>query len=145
MSRPRIQIRLVNAEQSKYAAQIANLHWMLFPSIQLPPLASKYWWVAYEFGKPIGFAHMCQSTYYPKSGYFARVGVLPGWRGQGLQRRFMKIMENTARREGWEAIYSDTRKAPHSAANIKAAGYVPFSPEVPWGYKGVKYWVKHLD
>lgn len=137
-------IREINAPQSKNALILATLHYRLFPTISIPTFDNGKWWVAWVNGNPVGFAHVCPSMWYPNAGYFARVGVMPGHRGNGLQRRFMKKIENHARKQGWEAIYSDTRKVPHSAANMERMGYKRFTPETPWGYKKTTYWVKHL-
>ena len=61
--------------------------------------------------------------------FFSRVGVMPGARGQGLQRKLMAVMEKHARREGWREIvtYCAGHNG-HSTRNILAAGYRTYEP-----------------
>lgn len=136
---------LVPAEQAKYAAIVADLHAKLFPRIVFPYPHYGDWWVAWKDNTPVAFAHMAPTTYYPNSGYFGRVGVLPAHRGHGLQYRLMRAVERHARSaHQWDALYSDTTRVPHSAANFVRRKWVQFQPENPWGTKATIYWRKEL-
>lgn len=140
-----MKIRQVNAADAKYAAIVADLHSKLFPNIQFPVPHWGHWWVAFDAnGAPVGFAQLVQSHFYPTCGYFARVGVLEQARGQGLQRRFMKLAERQAVANGWNLMVSDTTKVPFSAANFEKLGWVKFLPADPWGKKHTIYWRKDL-
>lgn len=136
----RYQIREVDAASAKYAAVVARLHAKLFPGIQFPVPHWGHWWVAFLNGEPTAFAQLVQSTYFPNTGYFSRVGVLPDHRGHGLQSRFMGLAERKAIANGWEAIVSDTTKVPHSSANFVKRGWWRFTPDVPWGRAATVYW-----
>lgn len=136
---------LVPANEAKYAAIVADLHARLFPSIIFPYPHYGDWWVVWHKEKPVAFAHQSPTTYYPNSGYFGRVGVLPAHRGHGLQLRLMKMAEKRARKaHAWEALYSDTTCKPHSAANFEKLGWARFEPETPWGTARTVYWRKEL-
>lgn len=134
------RVKEVDAAAAKYAAVVADLHAKLFPGIQFPVPHYGHWWVAYKDGAPAAFAHLLQSTYFPNTGYFSRVGVLPAHRGHGLQSRLMNLAERKAIANGWEAIVSDTTRVPFSAANFKKRGWWAFDPEVPWGKRNTVYW-----
>ena len=136
--------RLVPAFDAHYAAIVAMLHAKLFPKTQFPSPHYGDWWVVYFGNEPVGFSHLVQSTHYPDGGYFSRVGVLPPHRGNGLQARLMIAAEIRARSFGWGMMYSDTRRAPYSAANFEKLKYSRFKPENPWGQPGTVYWRKEL-
>jgi GNAT superfamily N-acetyltransferase len=135
---------LVPSGDARYAAIVADLHAQLFPKIIFPYPHYGDWWVVWEGKKPVAFAHCSPTTYYPNSGYFGRVGVLPAHRGHGLQARLMKKVVERGRELGWEAMYSDTTRVPHSAANFRKMGWTEFTPESPWGSKHTIYWRKEL-
>lgn len=136
--------QLVPSGDARYAAIVADLHAQLFPTIVFPYPHYGDWWVVWEGKKAVAFAHSSMTTYYPNSGYFSRVGVLPEHRGHGLQARLMKKVVERGREHGWEAIYSDTTRVPHSAANFRKMGWTEFQPEAPWGSKYTIYWRKEL-
>jgi GNAT superfamily N-acetyltransferase len=139
---------LVPANEAKYAAIVADLHARLFPALIFPYPHYGDWWVVWHNDDPVAFAHMSATTYYPNSGYFGRVGVLPKHRGHGLQARLMRMAEKRGRGHTWEALVSDTTRNPHSAANFERLGWVQFDPEpalrANWGSRNTKYWRKDL-
>lgn len=137
-------IRLVNGSDAAYVKVIAALHEETFPKIIFPVTQNGYWWLAYEDKLVAGFAHLSVSDRYPSTGYFARVGVLPDFRGRSLQYKFMEKAECKAKSLGWEAIVSDTTNKPYSAANFIKRGYSNFTPEIPWGSDKTLYWHKEL-
>lgn len=120
---------LVPAQEAKYAAIVADLHARLFPTLIFPYPHYGDWWVVWKGNDPVAFAHMEPTTYYPNTGYFGRVAVLPAHRGHGLQSRLMRLAERQARNHCWEAIVSDTTRNPHSAANFVRCGWSQFEPE----------------
>lgn len=137
------RIREVDAEECAYA--LRELHEYTFDGGEpVPDFSDGYWWIAYYHQAEAGFIGIKQSILAPNVGYFIRVGVLHLHRGQGLQRRLMRAMEQKAKKVGWTRIVSDTRKNPHSANNIIAAGYRMFEPEKPWSFSDACYWTKDL-
>ena len=77
-------------------------------------------------------------------GYLKRAGVRLPHRGQGLQRRFVRVREAQARREGFSALVTDTSDNPSSANNLIACGYRIYRPDEPWGFPHTIYWFKDL-
>ena len=139
------KIKPVDPTNSKIVQQLAHIMHETLPGIPFPSGYTFYWWGAFDAaGNMIGCACLSGSDRYEKSGYFARVGVLDGHRGRGLQRRFMRTAEAKAKKLGWTDIYSDTTNKVHSAANFEKAGYVQVTPEKPWGWANTKYWRKQL-
>lgn len=140
---------LVAANEARYAAVVADLHARLFPNVVFPYPHYGDWWVTYEGKLPVAFAHTEPTTFYPNSGYFGRVGVLPDHRGHGLQFHLMKKAEVHAREVRlYEALYSDTTRVKHSAANFVRRRWTKFEPapdlKVQWGSKDTVYWRKTL-
>lgn len=146
MTAEKIVIRFVkDISDSNIVKTLADLHSQTFPkSVPFPYGLPSYWWIAYCNKVPVAFAFMCGSDRYPDTGYFGRVGVLPKYRGRGLQKKFMKLAEKKAKSIGWTAMVSDTRNKPFSAANFKAMKYTQFTPEDPWDTIRAIYWRKEL-
>ncbi len=147
----RYRIKQVDAVLAPALEVLAFLHHQTFSSnVIFPSPHQGYWWIAYYqpglglAPYPAAFAHLCPSTYYPGEGYFARVGVLRGHRGHGLQCCLMRKAEEAARGERWFGIVSDTTRRPYSAANFERLGYHQFMPEKPWGEAQTIYWRKDL-
>jgi GNAT superfamily N-acetyltransferase len=105
------------------------------------------WWLVYPAGEqdPIAFAGIVKSSYGPGYAYFKRMGVLPGHRGHGLQRRLIRVRERWARKEGFHTIITDTCENSQSANNLVRCGFKLFDPPVGWGLKGSIYFRKSVS
>jgi GNAT superfamily N-acetyltransferase len=112
------------------------------------PLAMKegsYWWLAYCGKEVVGFAGL---TYYPQlsSAFLSRVGVLPEYRGLGLQRRFIKARERQSVKDGYFRIVSYTSyDNVASANNLIKCGYRLYIPKFYWGVRNALYLLRELD
>ncbi len=115
-----------------------------FPSDGKVACIDGYWWIAFDGNIAAGFACMTDVSSWAKSGYISRVGVLPSYRGKGLQRRLMRCCEAKAKRLGWDRIISTTYSNPASANNFIAMRYRTYLPQSPWGAPDTIYWVKTL-
>lgn len=109
-----------------------------------PNYAEGDWWIAYQGRIPAAFIGLIPSTWYDNYGYFIRVGVLPVFRGHGLQRRLMRVMERRAKRHGWNGIISDTTSSVESANNFIKSGYMMFDPQPGWAWPYSLYWWKEF-
>ena len=138
-------MRIRKVDPVQYAGVIHGMHRECFPGIVLPQLHGD-WWLAQEGDVLKGFAGLWPSVRVEGAGYLCRAGVMPGARGQGLQRRLIRVREKAARRKGWVALFSDTdpRNA-HSQANLIACGYRPFRPSELWSGDDWVYWRRVLD
>ena len=107
-----------------------------------------HWWLAYALDgtrEVAGFCGLTPTFAHPKSvGYLKRAGVLLGHRGQGLQKRFVRVREARARRNGWTSLITDTTDNPSSSNNLIACGFRIYRPPHPWGFPETIYWTKDL-
>lgn len=124
---------------------LTTLHHRTFgPGVPQGDYGDGFWWLAYLGDDSIAFAGVCESIYDEDTGYFSRVGVLIGHRGNRLQLRLMRALEAKARRQGWKTIVTDTTNTTHSSNNILLAGYRLYTPCHPWAYPNTLYWRKDL-
>lgn len=144
----RYRIKEVDASDEDIAETIRDLHDEIFGSTapQVDPERG-HWWLAFATDASRDIAGFCglTSTYGdPTLGYLKRAGVTLPHRGQGLQRRFVRVREAKARKLGMRSIITDTSDNPSSANNLIACGYRIYRPEEPWGFNHTIYWTKDL-
>lgn len=83
------------------------------PPLDGAELHDSVWWVATLNKEPVGYIGL----QYPSDGrenglilepgcFFPRVGVIPAFRGGGLQKRLMRTMHNYARKDGVSRIFT---------------------------------------
>jgi GNAT superfamily N-acetyltransferase len=102
------------------------------------------WWIAFDGERPIAFAglHLYQQ---PRVAFLCRVGVLPTHRGHGLQRRFITVREQHARRQGFERVVTYTERNNYASANnLIRCGYKLYHPRNEFGLKNALYFEKSL-
>jgi GNAT superfamily N-acetyltransferase len=89
------------------------------------------WFVAFVNGKPAGYAGL--KTWDGFTGFLSRAGVLPEFRGLGLQKRLIKSRQRYAKRIGirWLVTYTAIDSAA-SQNSLISCGYRPYRPEYPW-------------
>ncbi len=104
-----------------------------------------FWWIAYaEDGQPAAFASMKPSIRWQETGYLSRSGVLEPHRGNGLQKRLIRVRVRKARELGWKWLLSDTSDNPESANSLISCGFRMYTPSQPYGLKTSVYWRKRL-
>lgn len=141
-----MNIRIRKVDGRKHERVLLDLHDETFgdSAPQLDP-SYGYYWIAYDYDKPIGFAWLVPSTLGEGVGYLKRVGVLPQYRGQGLQQKLLRVREQQAKRLGWTRCVTDT--AYHnipSSNNLIRAGYSMFEPPIRWAFVQGLYWTKDI-
>jgi GNAT superfamily N-acetyltransferase len=86
-------------------------------------------------------------------GFHYRAGVLPGYRGHGLQRQMLHLREAAMRQEGLrKAVTYTDADAAASMRNLVAEGYLPYAPTPAttlsglgrMGRVGFVHWEKNL-
>ena len=105
-----------------------------------------WWWVGYSLvnDQPVAFGILEPSQQWLDTAYLSRAGVLPAWRGQGLQRRLITLRERVARNKGFTWMISDTTDNVPSSNNLIKAGYKLLEPSAPWANTDSLYWAKRL-
>ena len=94
--------------------------------------------------QPVAFGILEPSKQWRDTAYLSRAGVLPAWRGQGLQRRLIALRERVARNKGFVWMISDTTDNVPSSNNLIKAGYKLIEPSAPWANTDSLYWTKKL-
>lgn len=103
------------------------------------------WWVALAGGKEAAFAGMVPSHQLKKAGYLCAAGVLPAYRGHGLQKRLIRVRIAQARKYGWTELRTETLNDNAASANsLIACGFRQFNPAKPWAHAYSVYWQKFL-
>lgn len=120
--------------------EVGNAHAICFPS-DAPYVPEKgWWWLAKEGDTLAGFAGLTPSARWADTGYLARAGVLPAYRGHGLQKRLIRVRLAKARKLGFKWVITDTRLNPASANSLIACGFRMYQPSDPWSFKDACYW-----
>jgi GNAT superfamily N-acetyltransferase len=108
---------------------VEELHLKLFGAEI--PLDGTDWWLVWKTGEdePVGFATGRPSTV--KGWYFlARAGVRKNERGQGLQKRLIRVRRAWAKKQGFVGVltYAATWNSP-SIVNLLKSGFTIYDPE----------------
>ena len=104
------------------------------------PYTDGQWWIAYDGMNPVGFCAVIPSFQWQKTGYLLRSGVMPDYRGRGLQKRFIKLRIKYAKEQGWDWLVTDTRYNPASVNSLISCGFKLYKPSTPWSFKDALYW-----
>jgi GNAT superfamily N-acetyltransferase len=145
MVKPKPRITAVNGLDPKIRHMLLWLQLSTLPADPLVESGVGYWWVAYEGCLPIAFLGVLPLESCPKTGYVSRVGVMPDFRGHGLQKRLLAVCERKAKAIGWEQLISSTYRNPPSANSFVARKYRTYEPQVRWGAEDTIYWIKRLQ
>lgn len=106
----------------------------------LPKRASGIWWITTADGEPAAFAHLKPSVQWQDVGYMSVAGVLPAFRGHGLQRRLIRARVDEAVRLGWHTLVTEViDENVYSIRNLLKEGFLPYAPKKPWGNKEAVY------
>lgn len=139
-----MRIRQVNTLFGKYVEQLTQLHKICFPADDMPEFTKGYWWIAYDGDVPIGFCGLTHVSSWDSAGYLSRGGVIYKYRGKGLQRRFINVRIQKARKVGWSWLISATRQNNISSNNLIKSGFTLYSPNHEWLDGHSLYWIRKL-
>jgi len=135
----------IKFKQTEDFQSVVWLDSMCFPSDHpLTDFEETVFWIGSFEGHPVAYcgAKPIDETCV----YLSRVGVLKEFRGQGLQRRMIKLRERWAKKEGYKEIISATSRANYASSNnLIACGYKLYEPEEAWLEDGAFYFIKSLD
>lgn len=143
------RIKRVDGTDDEIADTIRSLHTEIFgDSAPQVDTFDGFWWLAFAVDEARDLAGFCglTPTYSQPAevAYLKRAGVRVPHRGQGLQRRFVRVREALAKRAGFKCIVTDTTDNPSSANNLIACGYRIYDPPNPWSFPHAIYWTKDL-
>lgn len=139
-----IRIERVDLSDPLEQAVMKELDKICFPTDFPADTSYGVWWLAWDGDKAAGYAAINP----PLEGvrpYLSRAGVLPEYRGQGIQKRLIRARLAYARKQGWREVVTDTSKDNvMSSNNLIGCGFRLFRPEVPWSFESGLYWVRKL-
>lgn len=103
-----------------------------------------YWW-AYRDKEGTLIAICGLDLYSDEGGFLCLSWVDPKFRGQGFQKKMIRIRERKARVLGCNRLVSYTLidNCP-SGNNLIDCGYKTYIPDENWGQKNVNYWYKSI-
>lgn len=103
------------------------------------------WWVAWKKNVPIAYTSLKKSNQGPDTAYYSRAGVLPAYRGRGIQKKMLRVLLKYAKAEGWARVISDTSKDNVASSNsLITCGFKLYRPVTPWSFDSALYWRKEL-
>jgi GNAT superfamily N-acetyltransferase len=144
MSAPIVMPRvLVRAAKPEEIDDLEELDKATLP--ECPPSLETDWWGAWCGGELVGYAGG-QLTADGTAYYLSRSGVLPAFRGRGIQKRLIRVRLKYAATLGleWAVTYTATYN-PASANALIACGFRAFLPAYQWAGPGWNYWRKALQ
>lgn len=101
------------------------------------------WWIVERDGLPVAYA--CTRPVSAHWWYLARVGVLKEARGNGLQKKLIRLRCNAAKKAGGVAMITDTRADNYPSSNsLIACGFRLYEPVDRWAFVTGLYWMKDL-
>lgn len=125
---------------------IRDIQLKLLPYDQpLTLLPTDHAWLATDAGEVVAFGVLRPVRSDPEYGYLARAGVAPSHRGQGLQRKLIRVRERAARAQGMRVIVTDTSHENLASSNsLIREGYKLYAPIKKWAFSDGNYWLKRL-
>ena len=125
--------------------RILALHKRCLPNDKFYEPNHGYWWISTENGVDCGFAGLVYSSVWSDCGYLIRCGVLPAYRGCGLQKKFIRIRIRQAKALGLNWLITTTYDNPASSNSLISCGFKLFNPSNPWMARGTLYWRLKLE
>jgi len=105
-----------------------------------------HWWLLMDGGLAVGFASL--EIYYYLVGWPAFLslsGIIPMYRGQGLQKKLIRVRERMARKIDCGRIVTYSSYDNYASANnLINCGYRLYLPQKEWGIAGGYYFRKIL-
>jgi GNAT superfamily N-acetyltransferase len=138
---------MIEVRKARTQNDLAECHRMqmdVFTGGEHRDIEKDHWWIALVDGVSAGFA--CLRIYSDKIAYLALAGVLPEFRGRGLQKRLIKAREAFAKKEECAQMITYTAwKNWPSANSLIREGYTLYTPAgKPWGLPWSLYFRKNL-
>jgi len=140
-----MQIKRVDIRLDSVQTRLSVLQKICLPFDKPYDTTSGYWWIAIKNGVDIGFAGLVHSSRWTDCCNLIRAGVVPDHRGQGLQKKFIRVRIRQAKALKMNWIVTSTYDNPASANSLIACGFKMFDPSVPWMTLHTSYWRLKLE
>lgn len=123
---------------------IVKMDQICFPDDDVFIPQTEYSWIAYSKDRPVGYCILKkisnQKNRKTRTAHMSRAGVIPKFRGQGLQRKFITLRIEKAKQLGYTRVTSTTYDNPHSTNNLIKCGFLCYDPEDRYLADGTNYW-----
>ena len=141
-----MKINRVDVRNSKVQEDLSELQRICLPNDTPYDTNTGFWWTAADASAGlVGFAGLVFSSRWSDCGYLCRAGVVPSSRGQGLQKKFIRVRIRQAKAVEMKWLVTDTHDNPASSNSLISCGFKLFDPSSPWGGKGTLYWRLKLE
>lgn len=131
--------------QSNNISDVLALNYIIFPEDNLDVEHNTFHWLARNKrnNEPVGFCSV--SDFGEGILFLSRAGLLPEYRGRNIQRRFITVREQFARRNGFEEIITYTlRNNYQSMSSLIKSGYHLYTPLYEYVGSDVLYFLKDI-
>lgn len=136
-----MKINRVDIRSPEIQERLSRLQERCLPNDEPFDTTVGYWWlVVTASGDDAGFAGLVRSIRWTDCAYLCRAGVLPAYRGQGVQKRLIRARLRQAKAIGMRWVVTDTYDNPASSNSLISTGFKLFKPSKPWGGDGTLYW-----
>jgi GNAT superfamily N-acetyltransferase len=140
-----MKIQRVDTRQEAVQTRLSLLQKKCLPYDKSYDTTNGTWWIATKNGVDCGFAGLICSPWWSDCVYLIRCGVLPDYRGQGLQKKFIRVRIRQAKTLKMNWIVTSTYDNPASANSLISCGFKMFNPSRPWMTKHTSYWRLKLE
>ena len=140
-----MKIQRVDTRLDSVQTRLSVLQKKCLPFDKLYDTNHGYWWIATQDGVDCAFAGLVCSPWWTDCGYLIRCGVVPDMRGQGLQKKFIRVRIRQAKTLKMNWVITSTFDNPASANSLIACGFKMFNPTRPWMAKHTSYWRLKLE
>jgi predicted acetyltransferase len=140
-----MKIHRVDTRQSAVQTRLSVLQKICLPYDKPYDTTAGYWWIAVKDGVDIGFAGLVHSSRWSDCCNLIRAGVVPDHRGQGLQKKFIRVRIRQAKALKMNWIVTSTYDNPASANSLISCGFKMFNPSKPWMTRHTSYWRLKLE
>ena len=109
-----------------------------------PRIGEGAWWLVWDKDTPVAFAGARRIPGTDQL-YLCRVGVIRSARGNGLQRRLVRVRLQWGRKQGLKEVLTDTVNwNVASSNNLIKEGFTLFVPGYYWAGADSLYWCRNL-
>jgi len=135
----------ISIREVKNLDPIILLNELIFPEDELDVGHNTFHWLARNKhnNEPIGFCSV--SDFGEGILFLSRAGLLPEYRGRNIQRRFIRVREKFAMRNGYQKIITYTLKNNYnSISSLIKSDYHIYTPAYEYVGKEFTYFIKDL-
>jgi N-acetylglutamate synthase-like GNAT family acetyltransferase len=140
-----MKIQRVDTRLDSVQTRLSVLQKKCLPYDKAYDVSNGYWWIATQDGVDCAFAGLVCSPWWSDCGYLIRCGVVPDMRGQGLQKKFIRVRVRQAKALKMNWVITSTYDNPASANSLISCGFKMFNPTKPWMAKNTSYWRLKLE